>query len=830
MTGFSKPGWRALAGVVFSAVLFGLYARGDYGFVLGFVALVPWLLALDARPSIGATLRSGLLMSFAFMLAVFAWFGAAIGVYTGIGSTIGLLVELLAAPLLQPQFIAFALVRHLAGRRHGAVVRALAGASAWVATEWCIPRLLGDTIGHGLYPSALLRQFADLGGATGLTFLLIIVNECVAFALSHRREVKRAWVPPLMISASILITMTGYGFIRLQQFPSKDDARRPLRIGAVQSNIFDYERLRREMGAYEVVRNVLDTHFAMSRVAVDLHRVDALLWSETVYPTTFAKPKSDSGAELDREILDFVSAVNVPLVFGTYDRDDKGEYNAAAFVEPNNGVLGFYRKTDLFLFTEYVPDWLDGPSLRRWLPWAGAWKRGDGMRVFPLRLADGREIPVMSMICLDDVNPQLAIDGARLGGEVILSMSNDSWFTQYPIGATLHSNVAAFRSIETRLPQVRVTANGISAAISANGAVIDSVPMGPGVLTANVLLPEPSKTSATLMLAWGDWVGRAGMMVLLLLSAFSAISRPNKLRTNASGTESTFTATQLENFHTQGAVLPAAWRFISALLRLCTYAGVLYIGIIALFGDETQNNPLTQIKMFAVWVLLPEMAVWCIFKAFSAQIRIENGAVVLQQPQRRIEIPISDIAAVQVWKLPLPLSGINLQLSSGKYWPQCIAAADIYGLIMAMQHAGAPINFTSTLNNFSGKYAQLRASVQQRWWDHFAVKFILFPLVPALPAFRLHQHIAYGGTFGEYQSFGLKAYLIALFIWWASWAIGMVLFAALLRLVIELITTLLLAFKSELSVATHIRKLMERTAHLLFYIGVPVWLLIKFLP
>ncbi len=40
---------------------------------------------------------------------------------------------------------------------------------------------------------------------------------------------------------------------------------KPLRVGMVQSNIYDYERLRRETGAYAVVRNVLDTHYAMSR-------------------------------------------------------------------------------------------------------------------------------------------------------------------------------------------------------------------------------------------------------------------------------------------------------------------------------------------------------------------------------------------------------------------------------------------------------------------------------------------------------------------------------------------------------------------------------------
>ncbi|MEO6171796.1 MAG: hypothetical protein ABIP02_01625 [Arenimonas sp.] len=122
----------------------------------------------------------------------------------------------------------------------------------------------------------------------------------------------------------------------------------------------------------------------------------------------------------------------------------------------------------------------------------------------------------------------------------------------------------------------------------------------------------------------------------------------------------------------------------------------------------------------------------------------------------------------------------------------------------------------------------MRQAVARRRIDNFVLKFILFPLVPALPAFRLHQHIAYGGTFGEYQSFGLKAYLIALFIWWASWVIGMVLFAALLRAVIEAGTLLAISLHSEHAI--DVRKSLEMLGHFFFYIGVPAWLLIKLLP
>jgi apolipoprotein N-acyltransferase len=802
----------------------GLYSRGGYGYLLGFVALVPWLLALDGLSGFASVARNGLLMCIVFVATVFAWFGVAIGAYTGIGSGTGLLVVLAAAPLLQTQLVVFALVRHWAGRRFGPVIRALAGASAWVATEWLVPKLLGDTIGHGLYPSENLRQLADVAGAAGLTFLLIIVNECIAYAITRRSTGVRALARPLTIAALIPMAMASYGAVRLsEQSLTSASGGQKLRIGMVQSNITDYERLRREMGAYEVVRHVLDTHYAMSREAIDQHNVDALLWSETVYPTTFANPKSEGGAELDKEIVDFVTAAKVPLVFGTYDRDQNSEYNAAAFVEPVTGTLGFYRKSHLFLFTEYLPSWLDRPTVRTLLPWAGAWQPGSGARVFPLRLADGREIPVLPMICLDDVNTNLAVEGSRLGAQVILGMSNDSWFTQHPVGANLHLHVAAFRSIETRLPQMRVTSNGVSAVIDSNGTVIASTSMAEQkLLVGEVTAREPP---LTLMVRWGDWLGGAVLAFLVVLLMFSMLAA---LQRRAVRSEKFASVAEQENFQAEGAVLPRFWRAAASLLHVFAGGGLLWMAKAVLFGDGAETNSLTQMGMFAALVLAPAAAAWAIMRAFSASIRIENTILVLQQRERRIEIPAKDIAMMEAWKLPLPMAGVNMKLVSNHKGSQSIAIADPSALLQALIRVGAPVALANNSNTFMTRYAHVRASVSRWRVDHFVVKFVLFPLVPAIPAFRLHQHIAFGGSFGEYYTYGLKAYLIAFLIWWASWAIGMVLFAALLRIVIEVGTLLSIAMRREQAVDA--RSWMELLGRLLYFVGIPAWLLIRFWP
>ncbi|CAN5309329.1 hypothetical protein BH11PSE14_BH11PSE14_11180 [soil metagenome] len=729
---------------------------------------MPWLLALDATNGAWGALRSGLWMSVAFLAAAFGWFGFAVAEFTGLPTAVSLLILLVAAPLLQPQLIVFALVRQLVGRRHGRLLRALAGASAWVATEWLAPKLLGDTLGYGLYPSRLLRQFAEFGGAAGITFVLLLVNESVAGALARRRDGVHAVLRPLALGASLLALMAAYGATRLHRLDAVDTTSPPtplLRVGMVQSNIVDYERLRREKGAYAVVREVLDTHHAMSREAVGLHQVDALLWSETVYPTTFGHPKSADGAALDRELTDFVASAGVPLVFGTYDLDANGEYNAAAFLDPGaDKALGYYRKTDLFPLTEYVPRWLDGPRFRRWFPWTGTWQRGDGARVFPLRLPDGREIPVLPLICLDDVDTGLSIDGARLGAQVIIGMSNDSWFTTHPAGARLHLAVAAFRSIETRLPQLRVTADGVSAVIDASGTVLASTAIGERKLLVGEV--RPAQPDATRMVAWGNWVGRAGLVFLLGLGAMVLLgSTPHR------GRASIPTAAQdgrVADAFAQDVVVPLrGWRLVVVVLRVAAGIAMAWMVAAALRGDAVLANPLAQMRWFAVLVLVPQTLAWLIGRVTGVACPPQSDAIVA--PTR----------------------------------PAWLAA-----IVLA--------------------HARVRRAVPSTMLDRPLIRFVLFPLVPALPAFRLHQHIAFGGTFGEYQSFGLQAYLTTFAIWWAGWAISLVLLAAALRLLIEAGALGALVFARGHAVDT--RRALESLGRLIFYLGVPAWLLIRLWP
>ncbi len=528
-----RPTSVRIASVLASASLFALYSRVELPWAwLGWVALVPWLIGLDRERTMGATIASGAAMSIAFTIAVFAWFAEAFARYTQTPVWLAFALLVVTAPLVQPQFIGFAIARYVLSSR-GAIgfPASIAAALAWCAVEWALPRVLGDTLGHGVQPFATFRQGADLAGAPGLTFVLLVVNQQLHGALAQWPTSRPRAYRDLATAVAVVAALGGYGLVRLHQVASRSPSRAPFSAALVQANVGDYEDLGARLGTFEATREILDLHVDHSDQAVvrasTAEGIDLIVWPETVYPTTFGSPKSPAGAELDGRIVRFVERSGIALLFGAYDRDPDGEYNAAVLLDVRaDGVRPpeFYRKRRLFPLTETVPSWLESKRLRQLLPWLGTWRPGAEGTL--LRLGAGSdEVVLAPMICLDAVDPGLAVDAANRGADLILTISNDGWFADGP-GARLHLTVSSFRSIETRLPQLRATNTGISAVIDASGEIPDRAEVGQS--TALVGTVVPGRRGHSLMVLWGNWFGPAAF-VLAPIVGFLAIRRSRRV-------------------------------------------------------------------------------------------------------------------------------------------------------------------------------------------------------------------------------------------------------------------------------------------------------------
>jgi apolipoprotein N-acyltransferase len=536
-----------LFGAVATALLLALYSRVEAPwFILGFGALVPWLFALHGTASWIGAAGAGVAMSMAFVASVFSWFPGAAERYSHASSPVLWLLLIVAGPLLEPQFVSYAVVRHLAlrtPRRWPALRAAFAAACAYVATELLVPKLFFDTLGQGLYPALYLRQAADIAGVHGLTLLLLLVNEALSAALrrwtsppdergggSFRSRAHRL-LSPLACAAGLILATFAYGYFR--HAAVKASSQTPgYAVGIVQANITNYDKLRAEKGAFEAVRAILDAHYALSDEIRGRASPDLLVWPETVYPTTFGSPRSEAGAAFDDEIKAFVVSRGVPLVFGAYDVEGGREFNAAFFLSaaPSGRLSSStYRKRMLFPLTEWVPEALDTDWLRRSLPWTGRWARGPGPRVIKLELREGRSVSIAPLICYDVLFPGFVAEAARMDADLIVTLSNDSWFPDER-APKLHLISAAFRSIETRLPQVRATNSGISAMISPTGEMVATTRWDEReTLVASL---SGARRGVTPAVAFGHLLGPALLSAALLLLVPAAVrglrSRPRR--------------------------------------------------------------------------------------------------------------------------------------------------------------------------------------------------------------------------------------------------------------------------------------------------------------
>jgi len=208
------------------------------------------------------------------------------------------------------------------------------------------------------------------------------------------------------------------------------------------------------------------------------------------------------------------NALGVPLAFGAYDREDRSDRrvlrNALYLVEPRPGQpaaalspMQVYHKSMLLPVGEYLPGIPESWS-RSLFPGGARLASGDGAAVLSLSLRDGGRLRIGPSICYEDVFPDYMADLARQGADLLVNISNDGWLGDLG-AARFHLIFARLRSIETRLPQLRVTNSGYSALIAPDGAMTHET--GFGVEASGVVEVAIGDRAAPLRVRWGDWFG-----------------------------------------------------------------------------------------------------------------------------------------------------------------------------------------------------------------------------------------------------------------------------------------------------------------------------------
>lgn len=143
--------------------------------------------------------------------------------------------------------------------------------------------------------------------------------------------------------------------------------------------------------------------------------------------------------------------------------------NGAALYQCGGDMMEVYTKQHLVPFGEYIPfdKWI--PALQKLSPIGVSLWPGEG-RVMQLALrGEARgSVGIAPLICFEDTDPALSREAARAGAEVLVLITNDSWFSRSN-ESVQHAWQAVLRAIETGLPVVRVGNSGVTGVVNMAG-------------------------------------------------------------------------------------------------------------------------------------------------------------------------------------------------------------------------------------------------------------------------------------------------------------------------------------------------------------------------
>jgi apolipoprotein N-acyltransferase len=154
---------------------------------------------------------------------------------------------------------------------------------------------------------------------------------------------------------------------------------------------------------------------------------------------------------------------------------------------------------------EYVPLARIFPWLRKLVPPGGDLTAGEISGVFELA---GNRIRIAPLICFEDSVARAVRRAAQKLPHLLVNLTNDAWFGR-SAGAKQHLENARFRAIETRLPLLRATNDGVTALISSKGVILEQVwdsefksYQRAGFISGEIDLSE---LKATFYTQWGNW-------------------------------------------------------------------------------------------------------------------------------------------------------------------------------------------------------------------------------------------------------------------------------------------------------------------------------------
>ena len=411
---------------------------------------------------------------------------------------------------------------------------------AWTAWEWLYHQTefsFGAVrLGYTQSDLIWLIQYADLTGVEGVTFWLVLVN-CTLFILIERHFsrankefnrtalLNRNAILPLIL---FVLPLFYAAFIFLKPSPPE----REISILAVQPNVSplaDYSA--------KNLPNIFGKQLALTDKPLKNNTPDLILWNEVAVPYILSEDAAANiylAKQLKKwntpvlsgliEVKDYAEDESRPPLLVAQNRD-REFFNAAALFQPKQiqdgklpiNLSDLYLKRRLMPFLEHVPFSDAFPVVADLLIPIGTRPRlsyGERAKTFDFSAKDGEIVRVGTMICYENLYPEMSADAVRDGAQILAAITNEGFFAgsqgQYQLAA-----FSRFRSIETRRATIRAAATGITRATDKFGRVTAEVPMwSEQILTARVALSDEQ----TIYVRYGDWLPKLCLLIGILLT------------------------------------------------------------------------------------------------------------------------------------------------------------------------------------------------------------------------------------------------------------------------------------------------------------------------
>ncbi len=507
--------------------------------LLGWVGLVPALVALAAAAGPGEAALLGLVAGLACFYASIHWVSHAMTAFGGLSAGVAFVgltaLVLYMAAHWAAAFWAASFVTRRTGWAQWAVLPPI-----WVATELSRNYLFTGypwaNLGYTQVRTAAVAQLASLGGVYAVAGLVVLVNGVLAAwwtALRAGPDARRPWRGTAVAAAALAATLA-YGTWHLSRV-RREMARAPwLKVGLVQANVS--QEVKNQGPRY--ADRILGRLWPLT-VEADRRGAALVAWPEAAWP--FAIPPAIPDLRAVAPKLEPLSRAHVLLGAATVEwvPGPKGSRvaqieNSAFLLGPDLRVMDRYVKHHLVPFGEYVPlrDWL--PFLRSVVPAMAPIAAGGRLEVMSFE-SGGRRIAFAPMICFDAIFPEIARAFALQDADFLVNPTNDAWYG-YSSGPYQFLAMVRMRAIETGRSVARPAYSGVSAIVYPTGEV------APGALEVGPVdparAPDPDEPARLLVgelpilggrtpyTRFGDSFALACAAATGLLLAAAALRRP----------------------------------------------------------------------------------------------------------------------------------------------------------------------------------------------------------------------------------------------------------------------------------------------------------------